>query len=237
MKLTRLLIISVIVIFSHSIGYSQTISLSSVEIMGAQGVFESAFMIRPEGRYKKVKGSPYLDSKWQASQVWLGSDSIPTEFPMRYNIYGNEMQFVHEADTFAIANPLSIRKILLGDHWFEYMDFIHNGNDNLAYFEILVSGPYRLLVLHRVILSAGKEPLTPYHPQNDYDRFVSSRKYYVQTPGSPVPVLMQESRSAWITLSGNNKENFKNYIKSEKIRFHKEEDLIKLVEFLNKISE
>lgn len=213
---------------------AQEKDLTSVEILSSQGVYESAFMIRPEGRYRKIKGTPYLNAKWMPGKVWLEGDSVPANFYMRYNVYGNEMQFIYKQDTFAIANPLSLSKIELDNQQFEYLAFLHYENINMAYFVVITDGAYRLLARHEVRLQAGREPMTPYHPQNEYDRFVHLKSYYLQGPDEPNPFPVPASKKDWYAFAGKQKDELKAFLKEEKIHLTREEDLVKLIDFINR---
>lgn len=208
-------------------------NLTSIEIMGSQGVFESGFLIRPEGRYRQTKGSPYLYDEWKPGRVWMSGDTLPIKLSLRYNIYGNEMQFLYEQDTFAISNPFSVRGIELDGRYFEFLAFMHHGNENMAWFEVLIDGPYRLLSWHGVRLDAGREPMTPYHPQNEYNRFVHVKKHYLQTPDNPDPMEAPDIRKEWVRLAGERGGVVKEFIRDERIRLHREDDLIRLVMKLN----
>ena len=211
-------------------------NLSSMEIIGAQGVYESAFLIRPEGRYSQVKGSPYLNEEWQDSKVWIEGDTVAGSFFMRYNIYGNEMQFIYGSDTFAVSNPLSIERIEIDQRVFEYLAFDHHDNANMAYFEVLVDGDYRLLVRYEVRLDAGRQAMTPYHPQNDSDHFVQIKTFYIQQPGQPNPQELPDSRKDWLKLAGEDEAGLKMFFEENRIRFHRESDLIRIIEQLNSYS-
>ena len=214
---------------------AQNDNLSSIEVISSAGVFESAFMIRPEGRYKKVHGSPYLNEAWLSGLIWLDGDTVAGKYLMRYNVYGNEMQFIHKQDTFAVSNPLLIDRIQRGNQVFEYLPFIHRDNQSIAYFEVLEEGFFRLLVRHRVRLLRGKEPVTPYHSQNQYDRFVTGSTYYIQHHGDAIPVEVPKKKADWIKLAGLNGGKFKSFLHSEKIRLQKKDDIIKTLKYLNEL--
>lgn len=213
--------------------WGQSASANSFEVITSKGISSSAFRIRPEGRYRQIKGSPYLNEQWTAGQVWLDGDSIPGSFLMRYNIYGNEMQFIFNADTFAIGNPLLINDLDLDGRRFKYLAFMYNDNPNMAFFETLVEGKWRLLARHQVVLQAGREPMTPYHPQNEYDRFVHQVIYYLQTADNPSPQPAPNSKREWLVLAASKQEQVNSYIKNNKLKVNRQEDLKRLVAFYN----
>lgn len=225
----------VFIIVAGLIGSSkaQEGGLVSIDILNDQGIFESAFKIRPEGRYREIQGSPYLNPDWKMGQIWLEGDSLPGIFSMRYNVYGNEMQFIVGNDTFAITNPFVVSSIVLDNREFKYLAFDHNGNDNMAYFEVIAEGKYRLLALHKTILNQGKEPLTPYHPQTQNDQFLYVKTYFLQTPDEPNPVKVKDSKKFWATHLHENRTELNAFIRENRIRISRESDLVKLINWKN----
>lgn len=195
-------------------------------------VFNYAFQIRPEGRYQQIKGSPYLYEEWIEGRVKMAGDSVFLHFPMRYNLYANEMQFIFRQDTFAVANPLAVEEIQLEDHRFVYLPFHHRDNLNMAYFEILVEGPVDLLLRRESRLEWGTDPVTPYHCQNDHDRFVKKSIYYYWEEGQDEPVEMPPYPREVYRLDFV--KPHKEYIKENRLKVRKEDDLIQLFNWINK---
>ncbi len=193
-----------------------------------------ALHIRPEGRYREIKGSPYLYNSWLPGGIMLKEDSIGAEFSIRYNVYGNEMQFISKNDTFAIANPLKVNKVNIGEHHFEYLPFNLNGNDNMAWFEVINTGKNRLLIRYATRMEGGMDPVTPYHCQNSSDRFVTSKYYYYQTVSMDSPQEIPTGRKAFLSLQDFNRPNVKDFVHNNKIKLHKEEDLRELFTWMNK---
>lgn len=219
----------------HSPVCSQVNNLLTIEVISSGGIYESAFRIRPEGRYREIKGSPYLEEKWNEGQIWLEGDSLPGVFDIRFNVFGNEMQFIHKKDTFAIGNPLMLDKIVFANRHFEYLAFLHNDNHNMAYFEVLVDGKLRLLARHYVSLKLGREPLTAYHPQNEYDWFVSGSVYYLQSSTQVNPAVIPDRKKSWINMAEDKNDEISVFIKENRLKLHRKQDLISLVEFINTI--
>lgn len=189
--------------------------------------------IRPEGRYVELKGSPYLNESWTIGRILLKDDTVGAEFWMRYNVFGNEMQFINQQDTFAISNPLKLNAVYLNGHRFEYLPFKFNKNDNLAYFEVLQEGKVRLLVRHSSRLESGMDPVTPYHCQNSYDRFIPGRYYYYQTTDMESPRELPAGKRDFLALSEIERPGLKEFLHSSKIKLHKEQDLQVLFTWIN----
>ncbi|MFA6483742.1 MAG: hypothetical protein WCW62_14265 [Bacteroidales bacterium] len=189
--------------------------------------------IRPEGRYSDIKGSPYLSDQWADGSIMLINDTDSAGFRMRYNVYGNEMQFIHDADTMAIANPLKLNAVWLNGRRFEYLPFILNKNENMAYFEIITEGKIKLLVRHSIRLESGMDPVTPYHCQNSTDRFVAGKFYYYQTVGMEKPEELPLGKGAFLSLPPFNRPEVKEFIHERKIRLQKQDDLRVLFTWIN----
>jgi hypothetical protein len=197
---------------------------------------QMALHIRPEGRYTEIKGTPYLFEPWCEGRILLKDDTIGGKFKMRYNVYGNEMQFINNLDTLAIANPLKVDAVWLNNRRFEYLSFTHNNNANMAWFEVIGEGKTRLLVRYSSRLESGMDPVTPYHCQNSYDRFVSGKYYYYQTPEMESPQELPASRGSFLSIREFNKPDLREFIHARKINFHNEQDLNVLFTWINKSS-
>ncbi len=205
------------------------IEIFSTAFDGAQ----IAFHIRPEGRYANVKGSPYLDSVWRSGRIFLKADTIGSEFLVRYNVYGNEMQFLHKSDTLAISNPLMVEVILLAGHRFEYLPFLWNKNENMAWFKIIADGKARFMVRYSSRLETGTDPVSPYHCQNSADRFVSGKHYYYQLSGMAMPAEMPANKNAFLSIKKFNSQEIIDFIRSKRISFRDEEDMNVLFSWIN----
>jgi len=192
-----------------------------------------AYHINPEGRYQEIKGSPYLLDDWKEGAILLKTDSVPVSFLMRYNLYGNEMQFIHGSDTFAISNPHKVQAVWLGGRKYQYLPFIINNNQQYGYFEVLVDGRFRLLKLNGIRLDAGTDPVTPYHCQNSTDRFVKTVAYYFQDPTGADPVLLPGNRMNISGVKSWEDRKAGDFLRKEKLHPGKEGDLVKFFEWLN----
>jgi hypothetical protein len=228
----------VLLLFSFGYGKSQSVvkeTLKYVEIFstGFDGS-RISYHIQPEGRYKEIKGSPYLYDDWHDGAIQLKTDTIASSFRMRYNMYGNEMQFIYKADTFAVSNPLKVSKVWIGNREFEYLPFVLNENQQYGYFEVIVNGPYRLLKLHGARLDAGRDPVTPYHCQNSSDRFVKTENWYYQTGKMTEPMMLPESVKSLSRIPPGDKESVAEFIRTSRLRIHRETDLIEIFRWMNK---
>lgn len=207
-------------------------SLKYLQIDNTMGeMLTYAFQIRPEGRYVQLKGSPYLDEEWREGEVLLTGDSLSLNFPMRYNIYGNEMQFVYDEDTFAISNPLRVNEINLDGHRFVYLTFHHRKILNLAYFEILADGDFQLLLRRESVLEAGQRPVTPYHSQIDRHGFATRKFYYYQSKMMGEPSLLPGTRSKMLQMEEFSDQ--KTMIRDLRIHPSREGDLVALFNTIN----
>lgn len=192
-----------------------------------------AIHIRPDGRYADIKGSPYLDEEWKPGRIYLLSDTVGAAFLMRYNVYANEMQFISHADTLAISNPLKVKRIFLDGRCFEYLPFLLNANENMAWFSILESGKSRLLLRYGSRLERGTDPVTPYHCQNASDHFAAGKYYYYQTADMAMPAEIPTSRNAFANIKAFGKPEIREYIKTHKISLRNEKDLVDLFSWIN----
>ena len=184
-------------------------------------------------QYLSVEGSPYLYKSWSAGRILLVNDTVGAEYRIRFNVYGNEMQFINKSDTLIIANPQMISAILLDGHRFEYLPYFQGTTQEMTYFEVIAEGKVRLLVRHSCRLDKGSGEVTPYSGRSTNDRFISEKFFYYQTVEMESPGELPLARNTFLSLPGFNTPDVKEYMTSQKIKLRNEQDLLKLFTWIN----
>ena len=196
----------------------------------AGDLFHYSFQISPDERLTEIRGTPFFNEAWQDAEVELVHDTLIYYFPMRYNMYVNQMQFIYREDTFSIGNPLMVDHVQLGGHRFVYLPFHLGEQFNMAWFEVMTEGWPRLLVRHESRLDAGSVPVTPYHCQNDYSRFVKRSVSYYMTAEMDEPVEIPLSRKKFDSL--DILDGYRDSIRELRINPRRQGDLVELFKLL-----
>lgn len=175
------------------------------------------------------KGSAFLNPHFIEGVISFKDGSRVEGNPMRYNLYTQQMQFIQDNDTLAIGNPGEIEYIRIADKVFVYTDYLHNGEHQSGYFELLEDGDCRLLkrwvaLYHEV----GKEN------SSGTDSFYRDCNCYLQffmNPASPV----QKKRRDFAMSFASNGGDVMDYMKDVNLKPKNETDLIRIVEYYNNL--
>ena len=222
-------IISSVFLTIISLGYSQQ-TLSVNQVLGDNSVFGG---VKSESgktlKYEDIKGSPYYDTNFQLAKVGDNYENIK----VRYNSYKDEVEFQKDGKVQVLPKEsvFSRIEILKPKTVLSYLDT----NDSMSgYFFELKNGKNSL---YKKIRTDFKDIV---HAPNSYasERPATFRTntpiYYIKTDEGNF--LKNPKNEKDILQKNTVKDNqVKAFIKSNKIKLNKEEDLIKLVDYLNSL--
>ncbi|HNY01511.1 MAG TPA: hypothetical protein PKG48_02930 [Bacteroidales bacterium] len=178
--------------------------------------------------YYDIEGSPYYNGGFNDAVVYL-KDSSVVKMPLRYNIYGNKMEYKVNGINYEIANPVAIDHIELGGALFIYVPGIQSG----TYAEVLRSGNCQLVQKRAVRFepSEGPKPvvgtITPARFSPDPDTY-----YMIIKGGKPEKIYNIKSVLGALT---DQKAAVEEFIKKEKIRRASRDNLLRIADFYNSL--
>jgi len=175
------------------------------------------------------EGNPLLYDEWKEGIIYLKDETVLKGRKYRYNIYNQQMEFIYQNDTAAIANSEDIQKITIAKHTFVYRPFVCQNTIHHGYLEKLYEGEYCLL-LHRFIkyemVEENTDPLTqaPVHKYYRDDTF-----YYTDNtgPAKPFPVKKKQI----LELFNDPSKDIKSFLKISKNKLRSKDDFIRLFEY------
>lgn len=184
------------------------------------------------GEYK-IDGNPYTNSKNFEKVVIDGYSKNVQD--LRYNAYADEMEYLDKKDTYyadkteglTITFP-SLKKTYIVKKY-NYM-----GNDKFGYLVLLSKkdAKYGLFKREKVELMQGEKSVSAFSKDaNDY--YAKEKDVYLVSKGNTYYKLPKNVDELSDELSLDAK-SVKEFAKSNKINFNKEEDLVKLFDFINK---
>ncbi|MEA3478421.1 MAG: hypothetical protein U9R60_09600, partial [Bacteroidota bacterium] len=119
-------------------------------------------------------GSIYFTREWKEGVAFLKDGTVLEGRLYRYNIYAQQMQFIHEDDTAAFAKPEELASLTFDDHKFVYTTYKAEQEVKNGYFEVLTRGRCQLLLRREIT----------YHLVDDLDdgkmddSYVLEQSYY-----------------------------------------------------------
>lgn len=183
------------------------------------------------GEVSEVEGSPYDRVEFTPGEIVTTSRQHYSGIPLRQNIYANEIEFRNqEGKPFFIGVPELIDYILIGGEKFIYSPFRIANRIEKGYFTLLANGKAQLLEKKNVTLrpaepaGAYKEPVPPQFRRTDSD-------YYIRV--LPAEAKRVRNKKEMEEILGSTPDKVDDFIKKNKIKFSKKEDLIILMEYYN----
>jgi len=185
-------------------------------------------------RAMNAKGSMYLFDDWREGTLILKNDTMVEGLKLRYNIYARQMHFIYLQDTLALIVPDKVKYVVLENLAFVWTDYLEDNLLKKDYFQILVEGQNRLLFHRKVKFDPKSPPATPYSTGTVDDRFLRFENTYLQKGNEPA-VQLKRSRRGLMASFPDKSQEIKQFMRKERIRPKKTQDLIKVVQFYNKL--
>jgi hypothetical protein len=179
-----------------------------------------------------IEGSPYLHEEFDSATLYSGSEKRYRGLVMRYNIYSDQIEFKNENDQLRVlTNPEIVRLIEMGEDTIVYRPYQMGGQSvDFGFFLVLEDGPVNLLVKKMMIIREAK--LAGAYAEAEPARFVSKPDtYFLQSAGRPAHVIV--GKKGLVELFPDKSKEVSNFIKKNKIKTSKPEDLIELVRYYN----
>ncbi len=175
----------------------------------------------------------FLNPDWQQGSVILADSSKINDLQLRYNLATKEIQFLNDDEIYAIALNNKINRVVIANRNFLYSGFKYEDIRDGDFFEILVDGKCRLLL--RRTAKFIKAQKAEAYKQPEPAKYEIIETYYLKKGENPALYMRTRKKSVLEMLSVKETE-IKKYIKSERLRVSRQEDLVKLITYYNKIN-
>ena len=225
MKIRSFLVI-IILSLSSQLVFSQIITPTTVSSAGIDYYYRNSHA-KKVADYTFVEGSPYLNSQFVDGVLYL-KDSTSVSLPLRYNLYSNEMEYQYDGSNYTVGNPQSLQKAVIGNSEFVYLPLGSQG----GYYEIYVWGKCCLLEKKSVKFTAAEfgTPITGTIPA----KFTRNRDVLYLLDSNSHPYQVGNIKSV-IDFLQDQSPKIENFIKQEKIKNAKKENLIKIIKYYNSL--
>jgi len=172
----------------------------------------------------------FLDT-WEKGELVLKDKTIIDDRLYRYNMCTQQMEFINEEDTLAIAIPEEIESLSFADHKFVFEEYEKDGQVQKAYFELLVDGKCKLLV-YRWIAYKYVEDMDDCGARYASEKNFLKEEYYV-SKDDHTAILIPESNRRFVEMMSDKDIDMKSYMKVNKLKVCREDDLEKLISYYN----
>ncbi len=215
---------------SFSLVYSQANTISTNMAGGTRDIF---YNIKSEGagrmlNYDEITGSPYLDKNFSVAKL---ADNYE-KAPVRYSTLKDEIEFQKDGKTMVLPNEDQFSRVEIISPK-TVLVRLDTGDDLKGYFFELVQGKYSLYKKIKTKFIDVVPATNSYATDRPASFKTLDPVYYIKI-GEKEYIKKPKNQKEIIAQIPDKKAAIEEFVKSNKIKFNKEEDLIRLVDFLNK---
>ncbi|KMQ64138.1 hypothetical protein ACM40_02320 [Chryseobacterium sp. BLS98] len=209
--------------------FSQNTDILNV-VTTPDGFYSKPGRVHKEDR--KIDGSPYVNGdKFEKVTIKDYSKNVQD---LRYNAYQDEMEFKMGEELYN-ANKTEGLKIQFPTlkKTYESLTYSYDSKTKSGYLVLLVDNPkFSLYKREKMELMGGTKSNNGFTKDaNDY--YEKDKDLYLIAKDKKFSKFPKNSTDA-ATIFSVDKKDLDNFVKSNKINFNKEPDMIKLVEYVNK---
>lgn len=184
-----------------------------------------------EAKAINVEGSAYLDEQFVEGIVTLTNGASYHKIPLRLNVYNEEIEFRNpQGKIFNINNPASIRELVIGETKYIYTDVRTHHETQKVLAEVIEEGNVSLLKHHRIRLTEGRSEQT--HRAAQPPRLVRMPSEYLIHYAVENTRPIKNEKELLLAIPAK-REQVKELIDREKLSVKNEQDLVRIIRFLN----
>ena len=183
-----------------------------------------------------INGSPYLDIEFMEGTMTTLDGTVIPGLKYRYDIYGDRMQFLVNADTATINKPLALRSVEVGNRKFVYEVFLIEANRvATGYFEVIEETEYLTVLYRRHIELEQDIYVSNYGGGGGTKEFRMKQvnSYFVKPIDSAA--LKIRNKKDFLNTLTDHQDQVKQYMKENKISVKKEKDLQSVTRYYNSL--
>jgi hypothetical protein len=178
-------------------------------------------------KFKLIASKMYINQNYLAANV----DDISETFFMRYNLYGDEMEFTKN-DQLLYLKKKKGRSILFQNSNINYKLF--ELDNKLKYFIVHNEGKNQLLSRQIVTYQEEKPPVNSYVAGKDADFIRDKDIFYIRFDKNDI-LEVPGNKKKFYAIFKEKESKIKKYIKSKKLDIKDIEDLKKIVDYSNSL--
>ncbi len=178
-----------------------------------------------------VDGSPYINSVFLPAKV-IGVTEISGL--MRYNAEKDEMEFTKEGRNYHLykSDSLEIRMV---NTTYRYLQYETSKSMKNGYLVVLLErgkeNKHSLYKKQAITLVPKAQPKSSYDQPKKAHYRIEEDKFFISVSDRIVP--MPKKKKELLALTPNNTAEIESYLKTNKVNFEDEKNLIDLVKFMN----
>lgn len=183
-----------------------------------------------------INGSPFLNENFTAGVLELYDGSKSGEVLLRYNISKDLFEILRNEDTLTLVRPFAVKYIYFNDEVFIFDPKLREDTERIynGYFQLRVDGKLSLYIKRRKELSFDSFAQNYKGGSGTKEYYYIDKVSYVGKTKKGKAFLLNSSKKLLKNLH-DYKAEVKTFIKVNKIKFKKEEDIVKVIEYYNSL--
>ncbi|PKQ64602.1 hypothetical protein BZG01_14585, partial [Labilibaculum manganireducens] len=178
-------------------------------------------------------GDLFWNKTWEMGEIVTKSNILIDSIELKYCVLNQEFHVVKSDDTIAITNTDLINFIKIQNTLFIYCKSEVNNKIKTNCFEVLYDGKIKLLKNHTCVFVKGVKNVSSFvNPTSDHYEIRST--LFMKTPDN-YAIKLPTSKNKFLKTIDTNNLKISSFIKTNKIHFNNENELIQLFSFYNKI--
>jgi hypothetical protein len=191
----------------------------------AQGMFIQDINGRPifENGYTEIEGSPYLKDAWARGTVKAKHNGKTYELAkMRYDAYKDELEYEENEKAYRFSGEIT--EFATTDGVFRNGFPVFESLTARSFYQVVYDGKVKLL--KRTVARVQTEKL--YSSATQTKRFVKEEFLYLLKNG--VFTRLKKDKKALLEALGEKQDELEAFIKDQKLKLSKEEDILRVLE-------
>ncbi|MFP4489287.1 MAG: hypothetical protein ACLFN1_08290 [Bacteroidales bacterium] len=218
-----------VIIVSFCLGGIVSSQVTDLEFRQFQEDFRLAKSFKKENK-TEYDGSPYLLDEFRDAEIYLKNGRQYEDVPMNYNIHNDDFEFMMDDISYSLGNNNIVKNIRVGDRDFYYRNYTYNSARIKGYLELVADGDYKIFKKHRVIYTEPKA--TRGYVEAQPARFSPRRPdYFIELTDGNIVYFNKLKEIA--DLLPENSDKLKDYIRDNRLKARREEDIITLAGYIN----
>jgi hypothetical protein len=214
-----------------------TFSAATVFAQGAYFmVYDAKGQVTARNEYVDIQGSPYLDPSWSKGTFTLSNGKIYKDMDIKYDLVKDKMYVKGNNDELVAlldqVRDFSINVPVSGSAVTRHFRTGYTNipaTTNTYYFEVLTEGKTQFLKRSVKSILENKE----YNSATVTKSFELNTKYYIYKDGKGTQV--KKDKKAILAALGDKQSELETYIKDEKLNLKNDADVVKLIEYYNRV--
>lgn len=227
--------IVILISFIYIAVYSQSQIITTAPLDEFYKQYKMHEYIQNFGSKSEIEGSPYASEEYLPGEVITTGNLAYKGIPLRLNIYSNEMEFkTEDGSIFSLGTPEIIDFILIGKEKYIYCPYSQGPRIQKGYFRILTEGKV-ILLEKKIVKLLPAEPAQAYKDAEPAKFVKSPAEYYIRI--LPAEAKRIADKKDFQEIVTDHPVEMNDFIRKNKIRFTKSEDMVKLIEYYNSLVE